>query len=174
MQNPITTLLEEHATLSKAIAIARKVQQVDDEITYRELMHGLIIFFRNFTEFHHHPKEEDILYPLLRNRTANMTEEFVHEICDNHEDFKESIAEMESHYVNYNTTMLRKIMENYLNCYEKHILEENKVVLDVVVNLISDEEKSTLNKQFQILENGKGINGKEELNNLLQKINLAV
>ena len=174
MKNPITTLLEEHATLSKAISIARKVQKVNDEITYRELMHNLIIFFRNFTEFHHHPKEEDILYPLLRNRTENMTEEFVHEICDNHEDFKVAIAEMETHYVNYNTVMLRKIMDNYLDCYEKHILEENKVVLEVASGLISDDEKTMINNEFLMLEKNKRLNSKEELNDLLQKINLAV
>jgi hemerythrin-like domain-containing protein len=174
MKNPILTLLEEHGTISNAIEIARKVQLIEDDLSYRKLMHDLIIFFRNYTEMHHHPKEEDILYPLLRKKLENMSEEFIHEIFDNHEDFKSSIAEMENHYINYNSSRLRMSMDNYLDAYEKHIIEENKVVLKMAGDLISDEEKKNIHDLFLQLDEKNRISSKEELNELMNKISLSI
>ncbi|HEX7413934.1 MAG TPA: hypothetical protein VF411_12650, partial [Bacteroidia bacterium] len=88
MKNPIELLQKEHEIMLQAVATGKEIQKVTEEKLYFSLVHDYIIFIRNFTEIYHYPKEENVLFPMLRNRSEKMNAEFIYEICDNHEDFK--------------------------------------------------------------------------------------
>ncbi len=139
---------EEHNLLLHAVETAKHVNDLKDNEYYYELMHDLIIFFRNYTEIYHHPKEENILYPVLRSRSENMSATFIHEICDNHEDFKALVAEIENHYVLRNYAFLRITMKKYLDELTEHIHTENQVILSVAKQLLSKEESAMIYDEF--------------------------
>ncbi|CAG0962168.1 MAG: hypothetical protein HND27_03600 [Bacteroidetes bacterium] len=170
MNNPIHILLDEHAVLLKAVESSHMLQKVTDDTSYRNLLHDVILFFRNFTETYHHPKEEDFLYPLLRNRSENMNEKFIKEICDNHEDFKSLMADTENFYVSYNFKMLRSTFGAYLKLMKDHILRENTIVLSVAEQMLTQDELKSIAQHFKNLDEKNG--EKEELIKNFKKISL--
>jgi len=170
MENPIQILLEEHRILLNATESSNALQNITNDNLYRNILHDVIIFFRNFTEIYHHPKEENFLYPLLRNRTENMSDKFIKEICDNHEDFKSLIAEIENYYVSFNYSLLRSTFTSYLKLMKEHILRENTIVLSVAENMLTKKELLELAQSFKQLDEKNG--EKNELINTFNKISL--
>jgi hemerythrin-like domain-containing protein len=168
MNNPVEILQEEHRQLLYAVKVARQIQKVDDDEIYRELVRDMIIFLRNYTEAYHHPKEEYFLYPLLQNRASSMSAEFVHEVCDNHQEFKALMASIENHYVMYDYRQLRKTMSDYLEVLSEHIRRENKVVLTVAGNLLTADELKKMSAEFEALDRKDG--GKNSLVKGLDKL----
>lgn len=168
MNDPVKILLEEHKLLLQAIDISKQLQKTEEDATYHHLMHDVILFLRNFSEIYHHPKEENIFYPLLKNRSANMSNEFLHEICDNHEDFKSLVAQIEGAYGDHDYKWLRMLMSKYIVLFEDHIKRENKVILSVANQLLSAKEQEEAAKAFNQLDEKYG--DKPELTSLFYKI----
>ena len=172
MQNPIELLQEEHTLILKAIEIGKDIQKVPENKVYYRLMHDYILFIRNYTEIYHYPKEENILYPVLQNRSKAMSSEFMHEICDNHEDFKSMIADIENYYVMFDYKQLRKAMTNYFELLTNHIKRENKIILGAAAEILTVNEKENIYNQFETIDKKNG--EKEELTKGLYKISLKM
>lgn len=170
--DPVKILLEEHKILLQAIEATRQLQKTDDDKAFHSTMHNVILFFRNFSETYHHPKEETIFYPLLRNRSANVSPEFLHDICDNHEDFKVLVGEIENAFVYYDYPRLRELVNQYLHLFEEHIKRENKIILSVANQLLFPEEKEAAAIAFNELDEKHG--EKQNLINDFNKIKLNI
>jgi hemerythrin-like domain-containing protein len=166
----INILLEEHKLFLQAVEITRGIQKIEDNDVYYSKIRDIILFFRNFSEIYHHPKEENILYPLLRNRSVNMSPEFIRETCDTHEDFKSMMAEIESNYLAYDYNQLRLAIDLYIEGIQEHIKKENKIILSVADKLLDEKELDIALKKFQ--EHDENHAGKEELIKDFFKINL--
>jgi len=170
MKNPIELLQEEHTFILEAIEIGKEIQKVEEDKVYFNLIHDFILFIRNYTEIYHYPKEENIFYPLLRNRSEKMTDEFIHEVCDNHEDFKSMMAEIENAFTAHDYSLLRNTMGKYIAALEDHIKRENKIILSAANKLLKENELESISKEFKILDEKYG--DKEQLIKNLYKINL--
>lgn len=168
----IQTLLDEHKVLLQAIETTKDIQKVEDDGQYFDLMYNMIIFFRNFSEIYHHPKEEEILYPLLRNRSAILSAEFMHEVCDNHEDFKSIMAEIESAYIVYDYKQLRHLVDKYMSYLEEHIKTENKIILSLTKSILNEHELSIVATEFKKMDERLG--DKPELIESVKKIKLQL
>ena len=166
----INILSEEHKLLLKAVEITKGIQKIEDNDIYYSKIRDIILFFRNFSEIYHHPKEENILYPLLRNRSVNMSPEFIREICDTHEDFKSMMAEIESNYLAYDYHLLRNAIDQYIDGIQEHIQQENKIILSVADKLLNEKELEFALNKFQ--KHDEDHAGKEELIEDFFKINL--
>lgn len=174
MINPVQVLHEEHMTLLEAITTAKEVQRIQDNKQYRWLIHDLILFFRNYTEIYHHPKEEQILYPILKNRAEKMNDRFMYELCDNHDDFKAMIADIENYFESRDYRMLRKTIDTYLLELAEHIEKEEREILHISANLLSKMELENVNDDFKILDGKLGENEKNKLEKIIQNINLQL
>lgn len=172
MENPVEVLKQEHRVLLRAIGLAAKIQEEKDDEQYHRLMHDVILFLRNFTELYHFPKEEQGLYPALRNRTENMSQAFMHEICDNHEDFRALMAELENHYLGRDFRLMRKISEEYLGTLARHINREEQVILNIAPLLLSPQETAQLSSQFLVMDDR--CLGKSEMEKDLDKLSAAI
>jgi hemerythrin-like domain-containing protein len=172
MKNPIKLLHDEHQLLLSAVNLGMELQKVNDNETYRTLVRDYLLFIRNYTELFHYPKEEDFLYPLLKNRSEKMDEDFMHEICDEHEDFRYFIAEIEIHYANCDYTRLKATMKNYLNEMFNHINRENKIILGVASKLLSKKELEKL--YFDFIEFDQHQGDKSELEKDFLKLKLKL
>ena len=171
----INILLEEHNLLLQAVETARRIQKISDNDTYYTQIRGIILFFRNFTEIYHHPKEDNILYPMLRKHKLNKSEEFIYEVGDNHDEFKRMIADIENTYLFYNCEQLRKTTAIYIQALADHVRKENQIVLSVAESLLDLEELEKASKQFELLDEKIGY--KEDLINdylKIESMNLAV
>ncbi|MCC6371036.1 MAG: hemerythrin domain-containing protein [Bacteroidia bacterium] len=152
MKNPIRTLQDEHQLLIYAITLGTDIQKVKNDERYRILIRDFILFIRNFTEIYHFPKEETIFYPMLRNRSKNMGEDFMHEIYDNHEDFKALVAEIENYYAAYDYFNLRQSIGKYLNEMFDHLNRENRIILNNASALFNESELNSIYKEFCLLD----------------------
>ncbi len=171
MNNPIQILHEEHLVLLEAVETTKQVQKIQDNKQYRWLIHDLILFFRNFTEIFHHSKEEQILYPVIKNRAEKMSDRFLYEICDNHEDFKAMIAEIENHFENRDYRMLRKTMDTYLKELVEHIEKEEGEILQISAKLLLKNEIEKINEEFKMLDEKLGDDEKNKLTRIILNVN---
>jgi hemerythrin-like domain-containing protein len=169
MNDPVEILQQEHQLLLQAARVTKEIQKTEDDLSYRELIRDMILFLRNFTESYHHPKEEYHLYPLLQNRSAGMSREFIHEVCDNHEDFKALMAEIENNYVLCNYSLLRQSMDKYVDLLTEHIKREDRLILSVAGSLLSKSELEGVYREFMELDEKQG--EKKELVNSFYRLN---
>ncbi len=171
MNNPIHILHKEHMFLLEAVATTKEVQKIQDNKQYRWLIHDLILFFRNFTELYHHPKEERVLYPILKNRAEKMNDRFIYELCDNHDDFKALIADIENYFESRDYRMLRKTMDTYLMELAEHIEKEEREILHISANLLLKVEIEKINEEFNALDEKLGNDEKNKLEKIIKNIN---
>ncbi|HQQ94906.1 MAG TPA: hemerythrin domain-containing protein [Bacteroidia bacterium] len=156
MRNPLKILQEEHNILLSAVKLGLNIQKVENNEEYRHLVNDFILFIRNYSEIYHFPKEEQFLYPILRNRSEQMGEEFLYEIYDNHEDFRAMVSEIEIHFANYNHDLLRSVMTRYLREMFDHMNQENRVVLNNASALLTEQEMESLYEKFMIHDEKHG------------------
>ena len=171
MFNPVQILHNEHKVLLEAVETTKEVQRIKEDKQYRILIHDLILFFRNFSEIYHHPKEEHIFYPLIKNRVENINDYFIYELGDNHNDFRAMISEMENYFENCDYPLLRNIMDTYLAELKEHIEKEEKEVLYVSANLLRKNEIEKVCEEFKTLDEKLGKNEKSKLERIIQNIN---
>ncbi len=174
MENPIQILHREHMILMDAASTTERVQKIKDNKKYRWLIHDLILFFRNYTEIFHHPKEENVLYPIIKNRSRKINDHLMYEICDNHEDFKALIAEMENHFENRDYELLRKTVDTYLIELVQHIEMEEREILHISENLLVKSEIEKANEDFKTLDEKLGEHEKEKLEKIIANINFQL
>ncbi|MEI6489758.1 MAG: hemerythrin domain-containing protein [Bacteroidota bacterium] len=170
--NAIKILLDEHELLLQAIDTTKQIQAIEDNKQYHLIMNDVILFFRNFSEIYHHPKEEEMFYPLLFKYAANINPDFLHEIYDNHEDFKSLMADIENAYILYDYKFLREMIDRYLAYLEEHIVKENKLIKYVSGKLLEEEDLTSMYESFKELDNKYG--GKGEIIEKFYKINLQL
>lgn len=171
MENPVKILHQEHKVILDALVTAAEVQKIQDNKKYRVLIHDLILFFRNYTEIFHHPKEEQILYPVLKNRAERINDRLMYEICDNHDDFKAMIADIENYFSNHDYALLRATFNTYLSEMAEHIKLEEKEILHISSGLLHEDEVKMINVEFKILDEKLGENEKASLEKIIPRIN---
>lgn len=150
-------LLEEHKLILKAVEFSKKILEIENDSDFHSMSKEIILFFRNYTEVYHHPKEEDVLYPLLQKRVnSNASNELLKEISDNHEDFKSLMAEIENAYCQYDYNRLRTVFKKYISYQEDHIKRENKLILNSLNKHLNSDDMKFLEEKFLTLDNKHG------------------
>src|SRR6202012_2913757 len=99
----------------QAVETARHAQRIKDNETYHHVMHDIILFFRNFTAIYHYPKEDKVLYPLLKDRTEAMNPNFILQTCNSHDDLEELLCDIVDAHVCHDYRSLRGWMNSYLD-----------------------------------------------------------
>ena len=146
MKSPVDVLKEEHLLLKQAITTTFQIQAIKDNELYHNRLRDLILFFRNFTELYHDPKETNVLYPILQAKNANNATT-LQDICHHSEDLEMMIANIIDDYVSYDIFNLRKSVARYLEELSLQI-EQEESILDVALSLLSDDESDMIYKEF--------------------------
>ena len=156
MNNPISVLKDEHELLLSAISTAKQIQEIRNNEQYHTKVHDMILFFRNFTEQYHHPKEDQILYPIIKGRNKHVSAELIHELCNNHEDLEQLLADAIDAHVAYEYGHLREYMDKYLKELSSQIEREDQTILNIADGLLSTEESGNLYEEFLALDKKDG------------------
>ena len=156
MNNPIRILQDEHELLLSAISTGKQIQEIRNNEQYHNKVHDIILFFRNFTELYHHPKEDQILYPLLEGRDRRVSPQIIHELCNEHEDLEQLLADIIDAHVAYEYANLRAALSKYLQQLSMQIETENDTVLSMASQLLSNEESGHLYEEFIALDRRDG------------------
>lgn len=156
MYNPIKVLVEEHDLLLHAVNTARQIQLIKDNELYHNKVHDIILFFRNFTEMYHYPKEDGILYPVLKNYTTGISPGLISELTNNHEDLDQLLADIIDAHVSHEYVSLRVALNKYLNELTEQVETESNTILKNAEHLLSEQEAHTIFYQFAELDRRDG------------------
>ena len=154
MHDPIKVLQAEHHALRSALHTASQIQAIKDDDLYRTRVHDIILFFREFTERYHYPKEDGILYPVLRDVVGA---EVISDMYDSHEDMEQLLADIIDAHVNYDHALLRSSMDMYINKLRSQIDREDKELLEEAGRSLSPAQASKIYQEFIDLDKKDGL-----------------
>jgi len=169
--NPITVMYDEHALISTGEQVIKKIENLWETNTdkYKEIVTDLIFFFRNFADGVHHRKEEEVLFPAIKNHPDFVLQEIIGELELHHEDFREYATEIEEAIANgdYNKSHLK--LQKYVSELLDHIAAENEELFVLAENLLDEEQLETIYFKFKDIDMEVGEKNKEEMKEHLQK-----
>jgi DUF438 domain-containing protein len=94
--NPVKTLMDEHEFIASAQTIVRKLKNLweSDPDAYREALDKLLDFFVRYSDGFHHHKEEEVLFPQMRDHPGFMLGDILQELEEHHDAFREFVQDI--------------------------------------------------------------------------------
>lgn len=165
MNNPIDTMLQEHEAISQAADIVETLDGSweNDADGYTERATGLIAFFREYADGYHHRKEEEVLFPALKDHPDFVLDEMVDEFEQHHEDFREYASDAESALEDGDHAGSYKHLKAYVNDLLDHIAAENEEIFVLAENLLNENDLETIYFKFEDIDRELGQERKVEL-----------
>ena len=173
--NPIESLFNEHDIICKAQEIVEHLENtwVSSPDKYETTLLRLLHFFREYADGYHHRKEEEILFPALKNHPDFVLEEILDEFEQHHEDFRESLSEIERSLVAEDYERSYRLLVAYLQDLLDHISAENDELFVLAETLMSEEQLETIYFKFKDIDMELGEINKIELENQLHALSEA-
>lgn len=150
MNNPLEILVNEHNVIVSAINIAKQLQKIADSEPkkYVDVAGKLIVFFRNYADKYHHFKEESLLFPRMCDENQLLENGIIKEMLENHEEFRNSLREIEKALENEELTLVTKFFSIYCNSLHDHIAVENEELFQIAGALFKESELENIYFRF--------------------------
>lgn len=150
MNKAVQLLTKEHEVIRIAIAktLALFSSGTSDN-THSEELKMRLDFFKNYADQYHHKKEEQVLFPEMIKRNEMLEFGVVHEMLENHEDFREMILEIETLIDEEDLVSAQKEFQSYSEKLLEHMAVEDDEVFQIAETLISEDELLTIYYRFQ-------------------------
>jgi hemerythrin-like domain-containing protein len=163
--NPIQTMLEEHEIICKTESIIETLDYYWEKYPkkYTEIVTTLISFFREYADGYHHRKEEEVLFPAIKNHPDFVLHEIIDEFEQHHEDFRDYTKEIEEALTEGNYKKSYQELNNYLQDLLNHIAAENDELFVLAETLLEEEDLETIFFKFKDIDMELGIDRKTEL-----------
>ncbi|MCX6291050.1 MAG: hemerythrin domain-containing protein [Bacteroidetes bacterium] len=165
MNKTLQVLYDEHAVIVNAIDTARNTGSLIDKDNsfYEKIIRGLIRFFRLYADQYHHHKEEIILFPDMASRNEILGSGVIHEMFQNHEDFREMIRNIELNLDQKKYHDAQKQLNQYTEALLDHIAVENDELFLSAETLFNDKELEQIGFRFSDCDRELGDQKKQEL-----------
>jgi hemerythrin-like domain-containing protein len=174
-RNALRTILDEHEQLSMVIhGMLHFVRLIDRGEKAPGLMvfRAMLYYIREYPEQVHHPKEDQYLFKLLRDRTNELDDTLV-ELELQHALGETLVRELEHVLTRYELEgspvfpLLRDLVEKYATFYFSHMRLEEEVVLPGAKRLLTPEDWALVDTAFAgNLDPFAGVNLKYDLEQL--------
>lgn len=170
MSNPVQVLFDEHELIISAIDLAKKSEKLidKDNALYETTVRDLIVFFRNYADKYHHYKEEEILFPEMAIQNELLAEGIIKEMLQNHEDFREMIADIEKSLNKKDYPSANATLQKYTEALLDHIAVENDEVFQAAESLFTEDELQKMYFRFADTDRELGNERKEELAKMIE------
>lgn len=173
--NPIQTLLDEHEVICKTESIIENLNQLweSDIEKYTEIVTTLISFYREYADGYHHRKEEEVLFPAIKNHPDFVLQEIIDEFEQHHEDFRDYTKEIEEAIAEGDYQKSYQELNNYLQDLLDHIAAENDELFVLAESLLGEEELETIFFKFKDIDMELGQVRKTELEEKISTIEIT-
>ncbi len=170
--NPIETLFDEHDIISGVEAIILKLDRTweKDANIYRQNVGKLITFFREYADGMHHRKEEEVLFPALRDCPDFIMQDILDELETHHEDFRDYTKEIEEELNNDDFQRAHKALTEYCNDLLDHIGAENDELFVLAESLLEEDELENIYFRFKDIDLEIGEDILEDLVSKIEEI----
>lgn len=172
MNNTIKILFGEHEIIVNAIDAARQLrsQVGKNDKQYEQNVRDLIGFFRNYADNFHHHKEEQILFPAMKQKNELLEEGVIREMLDNHEEFRDRVKNIEKFLDEKTFERAQKELETYSEALLNHIAVENDEVFQMAETLLSEAELEKIFFDFEDADVELGSGKKQEFEELVESL----
>lgn len=150
MNKAIEILMQEHHHIKKAIAGTQALflSIAHGKATLNEVKNR-INFFRKYADSYHHYKEEKVLFPEMIKRNEMLEFGVIQEMLENHEDFREMLAEIEQLSNEGDAPAAQQKFDKYARALLEHIAVEDDEVFQIAETLMNEDELLTVLYLFE-------------------------
>lgn len=165
MNRTLAVLYDEHEIIKSVISKREKIKSlsVSDPDKFKEILNGLIDFFRNYADMFHHNKEEKLLFPLLCEKNEMLQDSIVEEMLENHREFRDLVKLLETAMVSGNYEQSTEILFKYTEMLLDHIAVEDDELFQMAESLLDKNELEKLYYDFQDIDREIGFDTKHKL-----------
>jgi len=168
-------LIAEHVGIKRALAILENMLRILGTNHHVDVddIKDIIHFFSVFADRCHHGKEENFLFPELRDARQGGMNPLITELLTEHGDLRTNLSAMsKSFQINtFDTRIFRQAAEAYTLTVTPHIDKENNILFPYADSHLSQEKQDELRDKFDEFENTvMGENTHKELHLLLERL----
>ena len=162
----IDRLVAEHDIIKRALSVLEKVvaqiesgQSVPDEFPKWAPQ-----FFRHFADQCHHAKEEDLLFPLLKERGIPEEGGPIGCMLLEHEVVRDCVRRMRdaSEADPFDGTKFVAAAKEFIPLLRQHIDKENNILFQMAGNVLSEADDADLTEKFSKVEQERDLDGMHE------------
>ena len=167
--NPIQTMHHEHDVICSTEEIIRDLDgywEVDAD-QYKAKVEDLIHFFREYADGYHHRKEEEVLFPEIKNHPDFVLHDIIDEFEQHHDDFRDYTVEIEEALAENDFVKSYSELNKYLQDLLDHIGAENDELFVLAETLMSEDELETIYFKFVDIDLELGEEKKIELEKMI-------
>jgi hemerythrin-like domain-containing protein len=163
--NPLSVMYAEHDVIVKAEDIIKNADGSweKDAPSYIELVDFLILFFREYADGYHHRKEEEVLFPAIKNHPDFVLQEIIDEFEEHHESFRDYTKEIEEALDENDFPKSYNLLQEYCNDLLDHIAAENEELFVLAESLLDEHDLETIFFKFKDIDMELGEERKVEL-----------
>lgn len=164
MNKAIKLLHEEHSYIKELLEKTSKLfQSRETKEEVKESLLKCVSFFREYADNYHHNKEEKVLFPEMVKRNEMLQFGVIHEMLENHEDFRIALAEVEDFIMENNFESAEKRFNSYADSLLEHIAVEEEEVFQIAETLFSEVELQNI---YYLFKDCDRVLGEEEKDSL--------
>lgn len=152
----IRIIREEHAALSAMLTSV--VLLLEQERQRRELpdfaaLRAMLFYLDEFPEKRHHRKESELLFPMLRARSA-LAHDLLDRLDDEHARGERNIRELEHALLGFEIlgeprrAAFEEATQRYVDFYLAHMAAEEQVVLPLAEQVLKEDDWAELDAAF--------------------------
>ncbi len=170
--DPVNLLLAEHEIIAGAKDVIAAMDQLwtKSADTYERAFREIVSFFVSYSDGFHHRKEEDVLFPALRNHPDFYSNEILDELEDHHQTFREHIGQMQLALEEKNYERAHARLKRYFDELLDHIAVENDELFVMAESLLGDAELERMYFRFKDVDLEIGDDRKKDLERRLAEI----
>lgn len=116
---------------------------------------NVIDFIKNYADRYHHAKEEDILFKMMLENTANMHCNPIPVMLYEHDTGRQYVKGMEDGLKEENREKLIENARGYAYLLQEHIYKEDNVLYPMAEEALNDNQKDLVLVKYKEVETGE-------------------
>ncbi|HKC43568.1 MAG TPA: hemerythrin domain-containing protein [Burkholderiales bacterium] len=156
MNEPLAALYAEHRSIAAVLsALEALVRQARDRRARIDpkVFRAILYYLDVFAEREHHPKEEMVLFPMIRGRTRE-GEAILDELGREHEGGERAIRDLEQAFLRYEAGGNREFAsfaeaaERFVGRYREHMRKEEREVMPLARRVLQPQDWREIEAAF--------------------------
>ncbi|MBX2959920.1 MAG: hemerythrin domain-containing protein [Flavobacteriales bacterium] len=170
--NPLKVMYDEHEIIKQTEEIIKNLDSVweTDTQKYAETVTKLVDFFKEYADGYHHRKEEDVLFPAIKDHPDFVLQEIIDEFEEHHVGFREYAAEIREALSEEDYAHSYKILKRYIDELLDHIAAENEELFVLAENLMDEHQLETIYFKFVDVDMELGESRKKDFEKLINSM----
>ncbi|PIQ14736.1 MAG: hypothetical protein COW67_12150 [Flavobacteriales bacterium CG18_big_fil_WC_8_21_14_2_50_32_9] len=170
--NPIKVMYDEHEVIVRAEKIIENLENTweNNPEEYADKVKKLVEFFREYADGYHHRKEEEVLFPAIKDHPDFVLQEIIDEFMEHHEGFREYAAEIIEAINEKDYVQSYKILKRYINDLLDHIAAENEELFVLAQNLMDENQLENIYFKFKDIDMELGESRKIDFEKLINSL----